>query len=100
MVYENTSNLNNTVNDNNDFYTKQILKITNDKKFKTFFKDNFTSPLSSFILTELYPYVYLSIILVIISFLLILSIFVLLFKQFNFLTLLLNQQNTNILNKK
>jgi hypothetical protein len=100
MVYENTSNLNNTVDNNNDFYTRQILKIANDKKFKTFFKDSFTNPLSSFILTELYPYVYLSIILVIISFLLILSIFVLLFKQFNFLTLLLNQQNINISNKK
>lgn len=96
MTYESINN----ENDNSDYYTSQILKITGNKKFKSFLKDSFTAPLSSFILSELYPYVYLSIILVIISFLLILSIFVLLFRQFSFLTLLLKQQNNNIIDKK
>lgn len=74
-------------------YMEQIYNITNDAKFKMFFKNNFTSPLSILILNEIYPYVYLSMILVIISFLLILSIFVLLIRQFNFLNVLINNES-------
>lgn len=71
-------------------FINEIQNIAKDRKFKTFFKENITSPLSIFILNEIYPYVYLSIILVFISFLLILSIFVLLIRQFNFLNNLIN----------
>lgn len=70
----------------------EVLNITNDKKFKIFFKETITAPLSSFILGEIYPYVYLSIIFVIISFLLILSIFILMVRQFNILNIIISKK--------
>lgn len=70
----------------------EVLNITNDKKFKIFFKETITAPLSSFILSEIYPYVYLSIIFVIISFLLILSIFILMVRQFNILNIIISKK--------
>lgn len=72
----------------------EVLNITNDKKFKIFFKETITAPLSSFILSEIYPYVYLSIIFVIISFLLILSIFILMVRQFNILNIIISNKNS------
>lgn len=72
----------------------EVLNITNDKKFKSFFKETITAPLSSFILSEIYPYVYLSIIFVIISFLLILSIFILMVRQFNILNIIISNKNS------
>lgn len=77
-------------------HMEQIYNLTNDRKFKAFFKNNFTTPLSSLILNEIYPYVYLSIILVVISFLLILSIFVMLIRQFNFLNVLINNTKGDV----
>jgi hypothetical protein len=81
---------------NNDFIN-EIINITNDRKFKKFFKESVTSPISSFLLNEIYPYVYLSIILVIISFLLILSIFLLLIRQFSVVNALLSKDKVNTL---
>lgn len=75
---------------------EQIYNLTNDRKFKVFFKNNFTTPLSSLILNELYPYVYISIILVVISFLLILSIFIMLIRQFNFFNVLIHNTKGDI----
>lgn len=72
----------------------EVLNITNDKKFKIFFKETITAPLSSFILSEIYPYVYLSIIFVIISFLLILSIFILMVRQFNILNIIISKKGS------
>lgn len=88
-----------SVNNNNP-YMEQIYNITNDIKFKKFFKNNFTSPLSVLILNEIYPYVYVSIILVIISFLLILSIFVLLIRQFNYLNMLIDNSKIDMISIK
>lgn len=70
----------------------EVLNITKDNKFKIFFKETITAPLSSFILSEIYPYVYLSIIFVIISFLLILSIFILMVRQFNILNIIISKK--------
>lgn len=77
-------------------HMEQIYNLTNDRKFKAFFKNNFTTPLSSLILNEIYPYVYISIILVIISFLLILSILALLVRQFSFLNVLINNSKVSV----
>lgn len=82
------------MSDQDNGFIDVVLNLTRDKKFKQFFKETVTTPLSSIILNEIYPYVYLSIIFVIISFLLILSIFVLLIRQFNFLNILLNNRKT------
>lgn len=87
-----------TTNDN--IFIDEITNITNDRTFKKFFKENITSPVSSYILNEIYPYVYLSILMVIISFLLILSIFVLLVRQFSVLNMLISKQYNNISDKK
>jgi hypothetical protein len=83
----------------NDGFIKDILNITKEKKFKIFFKDNITNPLSNIILNEIYPYVYLSIILVIISFILILSIFFLLIRHFQILNTFINKMNIMIFEK-
>ena len=58
----------------------QCLNILKRDDVKTEFK-NLMSPLINMILIEIYPYIYLSLILVIISFLLHLGIFVLLLRN-------------------
>jgi len=58
----------------------QCLNILKRDDVKTEFK-NLMSPLINMILVEIYPYIYLSLILVIISFLLHLGIFVLLLRN-------------------
>ena len=58
----------------------QCLNILKRDDVKTEFK-NLMSPLINMILVDIYPYIYLSLILVIISFLLHLGIFVLLLRN-------------------
>jgi len=66
-------------------FLNDIIDSLSDKKIKTLFKENITTPLSSIILTEIYPYVYLSLMMVVISFLLIVSMFILLIRHFQML---------------
>lgn len=63
-------------------FINDIINISKDSKFKKFVKETLVSPLTSLILKEIYPYVYISLILVIISFMLIVSIFLFLLYQF------------------
>ena len=58
----------------------QCLEILRRNDVQCEFK-NLMAPLVEIILMELYPYIYLSLIFVIISFLLILGIFILLFRN-------------------
>jgi|TARA_Y100000389_G_C17139289_1_gene354125 hypothetical protein len=53
------------------------------------------SPVIDMVLKEIYPYIYLSIIFVIISFLLILGIFLILVRSKFILNILKNKKNTN-----
>lgn len=74
-----------------DSFIKQCLDLLNRKDVKHEIKEMF-KPVVSLILNEIYPYIYLSILLVLISFFLILGIFYLLLrfnKHFS-------QANTNI----
>ncbi len=69
----------------NDKIIQQCLMILKREDVKTEFK-NLLSPLIELILIEIYPYIYLSLIFVIISFLLHLGIFVLLLRNKSFFT--------------
>ena len=53
------------------------------------------SPVIDMVLKEIYPYIYLSIIFVIISFLLILGIFLILVRSKFILNIIKNEKNTN-----
>ena len=66
-----------------DTIIQQCLMILKREDVKTEFK-NLLSPLIELILIEIYPYIYLSLIFVIISFLLHLGIFVLLLRNKSF----------------
>jgi len=68
-----------------DTIIQQCLMILKREDVKTEFK-NLLSPLIELILIEIYPYIYLSLIFVIISFLLHLGIFVLLLRNKSFFT--------------
>lgn len=72
-------------------FINDIVNISNDHKFKKFVKETLVSPLTSLILKEIYPYVYISLILVIISFILIVSIFIFLLYQFKVMRIFLKQ---------
>ena len=67
-----------------DTFLEQCLFLLNKKEIKEKFKD-FLTPLLEIItktlLNEIYPYIYLSLIFVIISFILHLGIFILLFRN-------------------
>ena len=62
-----------------DSFIKQCLDLLNRKDVKHEIKEMF-KPVVSLILNEIYPYIYLSILLVLISFFLILGIFYLLLR--------------------
>ena len=62
----------------------ECLEVLNRKEVKREFK-KMMAPLIELLLKDIYPYIYLSIIFVVLSFLLILGIFILLFRSNKFL---------------
>ena len=67
-----------------DVFLYKCLEILKRPEVKSEIKD-FLRPLIDLILQEIYPYIYLSMLFVIISFLLILAIFILLFRNSQFI---------------
>ncbi len=68
----------------NDKFIKQCIEIIHRKDVKEELKE-FIKPIINLILYEIYPYIYLSLFFVIISFLLILGIFILLLRSNKFI---------------
>jgi len=64
----------------NDTFIKQCIEIIHREDVKKELKE-FIKPIINIIFYEIYPYIYLSLIFVIISFLLILGIFILLIRS-------------------
>ena len=64
----------------NDKFIKQCIEIIHRKDVKEELKE-FIKPIINLILYEIYPYIYLSLFFVIISFLLILGIFIILMRN-------------------
>jgi len=64
----------------NDTFIKQCIEIIHREDVKKELKE-FIKPIINIIFYEIYPYIYLSLIFVIISFLLILGIFILLIRN-------------------
>ena len=64
----------------NDTFIKQCIEIIHREDVKKELKE-FIKPIINIIFYEIYPYIYLSLIFVIISFLLILGIFILLLRS-------------------
>ena len=67
-----------------DLFLYKCLEILKRPEVKSEIKD-FLRPLIDLILQEIYPYIYLSMLFVIISFLLILAIFILLLRNSQFI---------------
>ena len=67
-----------------DVFLYKCLEILKRQEVKSQIKD-FLRPLIDLILQEIYPYIYLSMLFVIISFLLILAIFILLLRNSQFI---------------
>jgi hypothetical protein len=69
----------------NDTFIKQCIEIIHREDVKKELKE-FIKPIINIIFYEIYPYIYLSLIFVIISFLLILGIFILLIRNNNYVS--------------
>jgi hypothetical protein len=69
----------------NDKFIKQCIEIIHRKDVKDEIKE-FVKPIINLIFYEIYPYIYLSLFFVIISFLLILGIFILLIRSDKYLS--------------
>ena len=69
----------------NDKFIKQFIEFIHKKEIKEEIKD-FVKPIINLIFYEIYPYIYLSLFFVIISFLLILGIFILLIRSDRYLS--------------
>jgi hypothetical protein len=67
-----------------DLFLYKCLEILKRPEVKSEIKD-FLRPIIDLVLQEIYPYIYLSILFVIISFLLILAIFILLLRNSQFI---------------
>ena len=69
----------------NDTFIKQCIEIIHREDVKKELKE-LIKPIINIIFYEIYPYIYLSLIFVIISFLLILGIFILLIRNNNYVS--------------
>jgi len=69
----------------NETFIKQCIEIFHREDVKKELKE-FIKPIINIIFYEIYPYIYLSLFFVIISFLLILGIFILLIRRNNFIS--------------